>query len=64
MLDVGEALLISEPKIRFAVPVKIILDTWALGEMSIMDSPLRNRFPKWKSGSKGFVKRENACNRK
>ena len=24
MLDIGEALLISEPKIRFAVPVKII----------------------------------------
>jgi hypothetical protein len=23
MLDVGEALLISEPKIRFAVPVKV-----------------------------------------
>ncbi|MCK5593282.1 hypothetical protein KAI31_04215, partial [Candidatus Bathyarchaeota archaeon] len=24
MLDVGEALLISEPKIRFAVPIKVI----------------------------------------
>ena len=24
MLDVGEALLISEPKIRFAVPVKVL----------------------------------------
>jgi len=23
MLDVGEALLISEPKIRFAVPIKV-----------------------------------------
>jgi hypothetical protein len=23
MLDIGEALLISEPKIRFAVPVKV-----------------------------------------
>ncbi len=24
MLDVGEALLISEPKIKFAVPIKVI----------------------------------------
>ena len=24
MLDVGEALLISEPKIRFAVPIKVL----------------------------------------
>jgi len=24
MLDIGEALLISEPKIRFAVPVKVL----------------------------------------
>jgi hypothetical protein len=24
MLDVGEALLISEPKIKFAVPVKVV----------------------------------------
>ena len=24
MLDIGEALLISEPKIRFAVPIKVM----------------------------------------
>jgi DNA helicase HerA-like ATPase len=44
MLDVGEALLISEPKIKFAVPVKVshypgYLDTRGKADYALPDSP-------------------------
>jgi hypothetical protein len=44
MLDVGEALLISEPKIKFAVPVKVshypeYLDKHAKADYALPDSP-------------------------
>lgn len=43
MLDVGEALLISEPKIKFAVPVKVLhypdyLDRHRKAEYGLSDS--------------------------
>ncbi len=40
MLDVGEALLISEPKIRFAVPIKVIHYPEYLGERGKVDYKL------------------------
>jgi hypothetical protein len=44
MLDVGEALLISEPKIKFAVPIKVVhypeyLDERGKAEYGLPDSP-------------------------
>jgi hypothetical protein len=44
MLDVGEALLISEPKIKFAVPVKVAhypdyLEKRGQADYGIPDSP-------------------------
>jgi len=40
MLDVGEALLISEPKIRFAVPIKVLHYPEYLGEREKVDYKL------------------------
>jgi len=48
MLDVGEALLISEPKIKFAVPMKVIhypeyLSRNAQSRYSLPNSPNLNQ---------------------
>ena len=48
MLDVGEALLISEPKIKFAVPIKVThcpeyLSRNAQSRYSLSNSPTLNQ---------------------
>jgi DNA helicase HerA-like ATPase len=53
MLDVGEALLISEPKIRFAVPIKVTHypNTWRRGGKQIMVCKNQGSSQTWTSAS-------------
>ena len=64
MLDVEEALLISEPKTRFSVPIKVTHYPGYLEEREKLDTNClsQERSPEWMSGLERFGERAKRWN--